>query len=175
MDIMISITPPYTKMILSGYKPVEYRKKILKNIKLLDKVYIYETKNNNGQGKVIGATVICDIYKLYYSKSVDDNIPTPIVQERLRHIKNLYYNYCYMKSYKPNNNEGWFKSKKFLKYQQKIGFFDDYGELKVNYAINFAPVKKFDEPLDISNFICPISGNILKQPPKNMCYVDIIL
>lgn len=48
MDIMISINPPYTKMILSGYKPVEYRKKILKNIKPLDKVYIYETKNHNG-------------------------------------------------------------------------------------------------------------------------------
>ncbi|MEI3163402.1 MAG: hypothetical protein V8S74_08460 [Lachnospirales bacterium] len=173
MNIMISINPPYTKMILSGYKPVEYRKKILKNIKPLDKVYIYETKNHNGQGKVVGSAVIYDIYKLYYGKSVNDNRLTPIVLERFHHIKNLYYNYCNIKSYKPNNNEGWFKSKKFLKYQQEIGLFDANGELKVNYAIHFAYIKKYDEPLDISNFICPTSGNNLKQPPQNMCYIEL--
>ena len=173
MDIMISINPPYAEMILSGYKPVEYRKKIL-NIKQLNKLYIYETKNHNGQGKVIGEALIDNIYRLYYDKSVDDN-RLPIVQERFRHIKNLYYEYCDIKNYKPNKNEGWFKSKKFKNYQQEIGLLDANGELKVNYGIHLSHIQKYDEPLDISEFISPTTGNILKRPPQNMWYVDRIL
>lgn len=65
MDIMISINPPYTDMILNGYKPVEYRKKILKNIKQFDRLYIYETKSHKGQGKIVGEALIYDIYKLH--------------------------------------------------------------------------------------------------------------
>lgn len=57
-EIMISINPPFSKQIINGEKPMEFRKKVLNIMKDKDnfgkiKIYIYETKNKSGCGKVI--------------------------------------------------------------------------------------------------------------------------
>lgn len=175
LDIMISVNPPYSKMILNGYKPFEFREKILKEIirELTPspfheskniKAFIYETKNKGGVGKVIGDINIVDFYQLHY---VDKKYPdTELIEERMNCIKHLYMHWCYMNGLMANMNERWFKSKKFTKYRNDIGWVDQ----NFNYAIIFSSPEKYNQPISLSKFI-NAKGDKVIRPPQNMCKV----
>ena len=60
-------------------------------------------------------------------------------------------------------NEGWFKSKKFMKYIKTIGWSDNF-----NFAIGLNHVKQYEEPFSLGSFI-NTSGIPMKYPPQNMC------
>lgn len=52
-DVMISIRPPYTGMIGEGFKLTEFRKKIINQINNPEtQIWVYETKNNGGCGRI---------------------------------------------------------------------------------------------------------------------------
>ena len=164
-EIMISVNPPYADMIISGEKPMEFRKQVLNNMKDENnlgtiKAYIYETRNGGGRGKVIGEAIISFLYEVGYGTKKD----TEYVLNRSKCICNLYFNWCYRNDIKPNMNEGWYKSKKFNRYLDKIG----YGTLDFNYAIVLKHFQPYDPPLPIGTFTST-SGLPMLRPPQNMC------
>lgn len=175
--IMISVNPPYAQMISDGHKPIEFRKKVLKSMLEIVKynedivgtpnidIYIYETKNKGGSGKVICKCTLHKIYKVNYLNSINDNV---LDYARFRNdlIKYLYLYWCiFIKNINPNLNEGWFKSKKFQKYIEEIGF-----DTNFNYGIGLSNIDIFDEPIKLSEF-SNVNGDILNMPPQNMCNV----
>ena len=170
---MISIDSPYTQMIFNGYKLFEFRDKVIKGMNvgypLEDiKAYIYEKKDKGGCGKVIGEIDILGSYELHYGNK--KKADTELVKERFTFIKELYLGWCDIKGIKPNMNEGWFKSKKFLSYQHEIGFFGDRDCLSCNYALILNNYNKYEIAKDISLFL-NIKGFPLQRPPKNMVRV----
>ena len=172
--IMISINPPYTDMIFSGYKRFEFRRRILKgleNPKEHVKAYIYETKNHGGRGKVIGEVTISGVYCPQYH-NLKTKITSEIIKERFELVKAMYYDWCNITGTKPNPNEGWFKSKKFKKYQEQIGFCGAQVELS-NYALILSKPTRYQTPLELSNFRS-LKGTIIEYPPQNMynCYLE---
>lgn len=54
MDIIISSYPHWTRMVLSGKKPLEFRKTLPKGIRPGDTIYLYETRGHNGAGAIVG-------------------------------------------------------------------------------------------------------------------------
>ena len=50
MNTIFSIRKPYTDYIFDGIKNLEFRKKVGKNMKAGDTVFLYETKKNHGLG-----------------------------------------------------------------------------------------------------------------------------
>lgn len=167
-EILISVNPPYAKMIMDGSKPMEFRKQILKDLKVTGlqdvKAYIYETQNKKGQGAVIGEVMIVQCYFPEYEKERNQMIP-PNVVERFSMIKNLYYLWCERKGIQPNPKEGWFKSKKFQKYRNEIGM----DPLNFNYALVLDYPVLYQTPISLGNFTNN-TGNPLKRSPQNMCY-----
>lgn len=170
MYVMISINPPYTDMIFRGYKPFEFRKKVIKG---MDEgypteeiaAYIYETKNKGGCGAVIGEVKINGSYTVNYAKEVET---TPaLVKERYWCVKALYLDWCQKKGIKPNMDEGWFKSKKFTEYQRKIGFLGREDGMYFNYALVLSSPQKYTHPKPLSCFR-NLSGAVLSRPPQNM-------
>jgi predicted transcriptional regulator len=170
MEVMISINPPYSKMIFDRYKPFEFRKKVLKG---MDKgypeedikAYIYETKNKGGAGNIIGEITVLGSYSLHYGdRSKPD---TEFVKERFEFIKELYLYWCNLKGINPNMNEGWFKSKKFTAYQKEIGFFADDDSLCCNYALILDNPILYEVAKPLEEFITS-KGVPLNQPPQNM-------
>jgi predicted transcriptional regulator len=161
MAVMISINPPYTEMIMSGYKWMEFRNKIIKTMlefEFDEIIYIYETKNKGGQGKVIGECHLLSVHELLYT---DDPQPTEeLIMKRFKAFKELYYEWCEKHGYNPNHNEGYFKNKKFKTYTEKIGWGG-------NYALCLGYVMKYDIPKDLLEFE-DSKGNPLKRPPQNM-------
>lgn len=173
MNVMISINPPYTQMIFSGYKLYDFRKKVIKGMDvgypLEDiKAYIYETKNKGGCGKVVGEVNVLGSYKLHYG--VRKKMDTELVKERFAFIKELYLRWCEIKGISPNMNEGWFKSKKFYAYQQEIGFFGDNDCLSCNYALILHNHQKYKNAKEISEY-SNLKGLPLQRPPQNMLRV----
>lgn len=166
-EIMISINPPYANMILSGYKSMEFRRAILNIMKEYDAcvLYIYETKNKGGCGKIIGRAELYAVYEVYYSNQITENISRNVTLQRYNCIKRLYLNWCEKHNIKPNMNEGWFKSKKFKKYIEDIGwkFPQDF-----NYALELSNIQKYDKPKILSDFLTP-AGTKMVRPPQNMC------
>ena len=166
MQVMISINPPYTDMIFSGYKPYEFRKRVLKG---MDEwyppeeiiAYIYETKNKGGAGAVIGEVKIAGSYTPNYGK---DSETDTFVVERNECIKSLYLRWCESKHIKPNMKEGWFKSKRFLHYLEEIGFGP---KLDFNYALILDNPRKYEVSLPLNNFR-NTKGETLARPPQNM-------
>lgn len=173
-DIMISVNPPYSQMIMDGYKLMEFRKKVLSSlVEDLDHkrlplpiVYIYETKNKGGVGKIIGECNILNLYKpMYLKESVEGYDLSQLVRERNLMIKVLYLKWCFKKNIKPNMNEGWFSSKKFRQYRTEIGLNVDF-----NFALILDNIKNYDIPLCLNDFL-NTEGKSLIMPPQNMCYV----
>ena len=172
MDAMISINPPYTRMIFGGTKPMEFRKKVLNDMLKEDPemdVYIYETKNHGGYGKVIGKTKIENVYKVFYENEPEETNHT-LVQERFHCVKDLYYIWCEKLRKRPNYKEGWFKDTCFKKYKKSIGW--GYPQ-NFNYAILFSNITLFEEPKDLDEFVGS-KGEILKRPPQNMCFCKLM-
>lgn len=184
--IMISVNPPYAQMIAKGYKTVEFRKQVLRSMLKIGSedlfitineekvkylpitvVYIYETKNKGGCGKVICRCLLDSVDQVGYLKQTDKDVLN-YVPIRNDFIKYLYIYWCnFIKDKKPNLNEGWFKSKKFIKYLEEIGF-----ETNFNYGIRLSNIDVFNEPIDLSHF-CNVNGEILNKPPQNMCYANL--
>ena len=173
--VLISINPPYSKMIMRGYKSMEFKKKILSYLKTnivagkTMTVYIYETKNKGGCGFIVGqATLYCVYSPLYLEKTTFQNREniTSIVKERNETIKNLYLDWCLIKKLKPNMNEGWFSSKKFMKYIEEIGWNHTF-----NYALHLSDVITYNTPLDLGEFL-NVKGEKLTRPPQNMMTVE---
>lgn len=54
MDIIMSMCRPWGDMILNKEKPFEFRNFYPRSFNHGDKIFIYESKNGNGRGKVIG-------------------------------------------------------------------------------------------------------------------------
>lgn len=173
-EVMISIIPPYTDMILSGYKEMELRRKILNVMYTYEgcRLYLYETKRNGGRGMVVGEAELKKIYELHYDdnyletgKISDEKLNT----ERQECIQNMYMDWCKKHSVQPKEN-GWKNSARFLSYLVHIG----WNEIPIcNYALKLDNVKKYDIPLPISAF-CNMSGITMKHPPQNMCQVKRI-
>ncbi len=61
MAILMSLHKKWAHMILDGKKPFEFRKKIGKDWKAGDTVYIYETSKNGGSQKIVGKFVVKDV------------------------------------------------------------------------------------------------------------------
>jgi len=57
------------------------------------------------------------IYELHYSEDIAIN--RKLIESRYKGLKELYYRWCAVKGYKPNDNEGWFKSKRFTRYLEE--------------------------------------------------------
>lgn len=167
--IIISINPPYTDMILSGYKPMEFRRQVLKDMLQTEsqprKLYIYETKNKKGCGKVIGEATFPRIYPVNYRKD-DDNHDYPSIAQKLC-VENLYKHWSkYPITPKMINDKPWLNNNEFLRYKAIIGFGDDSN---FDYAIDLEHVIKYDQPKDITEFLNK-DGQPMKRPPQNMCY-----
>lgn len=91
------------------------------------------------QNNRIGVAEIDTIYNLHYKDEMF--IDTELTNSRLSCIKHMYIGWCIRNKIKPNLKEGWFKSVKFDRYKDEIGFFDNYGiELKnIHFQINRIP------------------------------------
>ena len=170
MYVLISVSAPYTDMIFSGYKPFEFRKKVLKG---MDShypeepitAYIYETKNKGGCGAVVGEVKIDGTFTVNYAKDTEHS--TELVKERYMLVKCLYLMWCEGKGIEPNRNEGWFKSKRFARYQREIGFFGENDSLDFNYAVSLGDAHKYTHPKPLSCFR-NLDGKVLSRPPQNM-------
>ena len=64
MNTIFSIRKPYTDYIFDGIKNLEFRKKVGKNMKAGDTVFLYETKKNHGLGKVVGSAEVKNIIEI---------------------------------------------------------------------------------------------------------------
>lgn len=73
MNVIYPIHKVWADKILSGDKPFEFRTKLPRKLTLGSKIFIYETKNNNGAGAVVGECVVNDIWKLLLTSSNDIN------------------------------------------------------------------------------------------------------
>ena len=107
-SVMLSVNPPYSQQIISGYKLFEFRSLVLYGMELgflpeQITAYIYETKKKGGCGKVIGKVTISGTYAPLYRKI--DYSPD-IVRHRNKMIIQMYYLWCNKVNRKPNNNEG---------------------------------------------------------------------
>lgn len=176
MYVLISINPPYTDMIFSGYKPFEFRKKVLRGMDEgypLEEItaYIYETKNRGGCGAIVGEVKIDGAYTVDYVKDVETT--TDLVKERYWLVKSMYLGWCERNKIKPNMNEGWFKSERFKKYQREIGFFGKDDALDFNYALILGDRQKYTHPKPISCFR-NLDGTVLSRPPQNMQRVKVL-
>ena len=170
MFVLISVNPPYTDMIFNGYKPFEFRKKVLRGMDTgypTEEItaYIYETKNKGGVGAVVGEVKIDGAYTPDYAR--DPESTSKLVRERYMLVKSMYLMWCEMKGIKPNMNEGWFKSKEFMAYQREIGFIGKDDSLNFNYALLLNEPQKYTHPKPLSCFK-NLDGAVLSRPPQNM-------
>lgn len=166
-EIMISINPPYTELIMSGEKPMEFRKQVLKVMQDEDsfgkiKIYIYETKNKSWCGKVVGEALMNNLFDVrYFDKKID--VFELFDYDRYHCISELYSRWCANNNILPNMNEELFKSKRFANYIKTIGWSDNF-----NFAIGLDHVKQYEQPFSLESFINN-SGLPMKYPPQNMC------
>lgn len=174
MNVIISVNPPYSKMIFTKYKPFDFRKKVLKGMDTgypLEDIlaYIYETKNKGGSGKVIGEVTVSGAYCLHYwNKMYPDSA---LIKQRFFFMKETYLHWCSLKGITQNLNEGWFKSKKFNAYLKEIGFFDNNDSLNCNYALILDDPILYDEAKPLTAFRT-LKGIPITRPPQNMYRVQ---
>ena len=178
MDIMISVNPPYADMILSGYKPFEFRKRVLNCTNKecpSDKIkaYIYETKNMGGKGAVVGEVLISGAYALHYGNTnIDIEISQDLTRNRLLCVKNMYLHWCKLKRITPDLNKGWYKNDRFENYQKEIGFLSDSHPL-CNFALVLTLPTKYPVLSPLSEYLS--TKNVpLVRPPQNMFRVSKI-
>lgn len=157
LDVMISINPPYSDMIMRKYKMIEFRKKIMKNIKF-NTTYIYETKRKGGIGKVIGECKIVDIFELDNSNEREEMIEDIYKHYSLNVFGEILYNWE-------------FDSYFINEFLEEIGYSDDDSEDGYNakYGLRLCNIKKYDKPLELSQFLNS-KNEVMKRPPQNMCY-----
>lgn len=67
MNAVFSLYKNYIDLIFSGVKDIEFRNKKIK-VNNGDKIYMYETKKDNGRGKIVGYFVVGDIVEIPKTK-----------------------------------------------------------------------------------------------------------
>lgn len=161
--IIISINPPYTDLILSGYKPMEFRRKIINSMLSNSEtdrrltIYLYETKNKHGSDMVVGAASLKDVYKVNFRKERYGKWNGFTATQNI--CKNILLSHFQSMTYEP-------KDKSFDKYLENIGFapMPDF-----DYAVEFNSVIRYQKPKPISEFLNK-DGKPFERPPQNMCY-----
>lgn len=172
VGILISINPPYTDMILLGCKPMEYRRKVLSSMitNIAEKLplYLYETKNKGGIGKVVGEAKCLRVYRVYYGEP--DKFSYAAARDAC--LKELYYDWeskhkDELSAQQLLVSEPWNNLSVFKQYCESIGWTDapDF-----NYALCLSDVKAYENERLLSEFLNK-DGNPIKRPPQNMCYV----
>ncbi|PEW74424.1 hypothetical protein CN449_14120 [Bacillus thuringiensis] len=138
---ILLVTPLEWNMIMNKEKWVVFQNEISE--KLIQKIneripnekraWISETflLKDKETGKLLGEANGYKVYQLLYDVEKEsgynnNSIFKGVVEARYYAVKHLYYEWCSMKSLKPNPNEGWFKSKKFSKYLDTIGWGSNY-------------------------------------------------
>ena len=147
-EYLISVNPPYAKLITSELKKHEFRKKIIKDMMIGDTVYIYETKNKCGKGLVIGQAIIDKLYKTDYAKGKNKN--------KLIELKEDLYK-TWEDTRKPYST--------FEGYLKVI----DYTSFDYNYVIRLEYATEYVQGIPLSCFAT--DKGIIKHPPINMCRV----
>jgi predicted transcriptional regulator len=147
MNILISIHKKYTNQILNGSKTFEFRKKILKNMKAGDTLYIYETVNGGGSGKVVGETRIKKILETNKDNVID------YIYDNWKLENNIF------------DNTDWFCNYKFMRYFEGIG-----GCYNFSYCIVLEHVKKYEQPIELNKF--RKNRKVITNPPQSMFKID---
>ena len=172
-EIMISVNPPYSTMIISGKKKIEFRKICILNLRRGDKLWFYETKNKGGTGRIIGSATLEALMPL-------SAIYDPWGSCKDCFIKNykLFWNFCFDRDYSvpyaPDFD--WVRNIRdkmqevFSKYSEENDkeFLKEIGA-SGNYALLFNDFQKKD--LVLNDFMSVKSNSLLKHPPQNMCRV----
>lgn len=131
---IITIEKSDWDMILSGEKWVLFQKEIslsekqkIENNDLATNPYIIYTGKyiyfkDHETGTILGQAIADETYSLLYESGKGNDLNHELVYARNEAIKEIYYSWCTKKSLNPNHKEGWFKSKKFSAYLDKIGW-----------------------------------------------------
>lgn len=171
-EIMISVNPPYSQMISTEYKTIEFRKRAIIDLRKGDTFWFYETKNKGGSGVIIGYATIDAIIPL-------DAIYAP-EQDFECFIKNhkMFWNFCFDREisvpYAPTS-EWVYQVREHMKeeffqhipvipfdYLTIIGFGGEYAIMFSNFVA---------EKYELSSFTSIKSNERMVRPPQNMCYV----
>lgn len=148
---VLLVTPLEWNMILNREKWVVFQNEISEKLKqeinddfpnskaaCIDETFYLKDKET---GEILGEANGYEVYYLLYNVEKENgygnsSIFERVVKARYYAVKNLYYQWCSTKSLKPNPNEGWFKSKKFNKYLDQIGWGDNYAVF-INEVIKY--------------------------------------
>ena len=132
---------------------------ILKNKNLMDQkqniqAYIFTGNKREAENGIRYAGIrigIDEVYAPMYAESYVNSDNQGYAKERHRLIKALYVEYCLKRGQYPNMNEGWYKSEKFKKYMQEIGFINKENDLpnRFNYVLHIAEYEKLQEAIPI--------------------------
>lgn len=119
-------------MIASGEKWVLFQDEIdevietVVNEEVFRKIHLQDKETN----EVLGEATIISIFSLLYNVKNEggifssNGIHLPTIRNKA--IKSIYFEWCTKKGIKANYNEGWFKSKKFSSYLDKINWGGNY-------------------------------------------------
>lgn len=160
--ILWSIRKPHTDNIKSGKKWDEIRKLIPKDLSPLVPNYIYETKANNGCGKVIGEFRVSQKTYIYaYENNGEKHLGNTAFIMPALSDEDLYNYLCSGK-----NKDGW--------------------------ALRIDKLKIYDKPRELSAFKKPCDrfldcitckrlvrneflscDNKITRPPQSWCYVEV--
>lgn len=169
--VLVSINPPYTNLIFSGEKPMEFRRKVLNSMLLNTEdhlpLFVYETKNKGGCGAVVGEAFVSKVYRVYYGK------PDNFWYHPSRHacLIDLYFQWLKKHEYELSDRDKnlakpWEDAVPFLRYCEKIGYSE---KSDFNYAVCLRDVKLYQNTMELGEFLDK-RGNPMGRPPQNMCY-----
>jgi hypothetical protein len=220
--IMYSLHKYWCDKIFSGEKTLDFRTQLPKNLKKGTRIYMYETKQHDGSGKVVGECIVNDIIPVlrkdgkwpiygcypfieYYFENIVGDFD---FADYIRNIKNEFedkfenYKYGFILYYIMSQenltnirNTGrpidtWKISDMNLVHKilddidmanefiqvcddwlTDIGYYNDIGESYYKWGISFGEIVKYDEPIDVTNFLNQ-KGVSLKNGPHSFCYVN---
>jgi len=168
-EIMLSIQPKLVEKILNYEKTIEIRKTKPK-CELPCKVYIYETKKENGKGKVVAEFTLNKVeqYGYYYSPLMFIDNHFKVVDNEITNIKFDYKNTCLTKE------ELRAYAMKYEVYAWHIDNLKIYDKSKeLNNFYKELSYKEFMKPN--CNTVLNSNGNFyspLKNAPQSWCYVE---
>ena len=161
--IMLSVNPPYAGMLLSGYKPFEFRKAVMYALRPDTlkhsgpmTVFIYETIGKGGIGAVVGEVQADYTLAPLFLKGKDEQDIRRMYGDLLSHYWRLFSD--------GENNSNAEPSSAFLAYLKEIGARSE----EYNYAVHMSNPIRYAEPVPIGQFYGS-DGKPLKWPPQNMC------
>ena len=138
MNIIMSLHKQWAEKIFDGSKPFEFRTKLPNNFAIGDKVFVYETRANNGRGLVIGYFTVKNIIKLSHA---------------------LYGCYDFIEYYYKNIAKQPNTAKAFRKIKEEF-VKEKYPNLKLGAGLDytFSPedienFQKYKKPINFWNFI----------------------